>query len=723
MQYHKTLYLGLLFLLIFSFGLKGQIKIKEGVYELSFFGQKEYMQIYYNADTLNFIKVNNRRNNLIPFYSHPKKKLVFDHNSKDVGKARMKFKNNDGKDPDELKFKIKKLIWMGFKTKWISGFEDVDNDLNNRSNRIAFLHRNYTKSEHYVSMRDGTKLFTQIYTPKNTKDPRPAILVRTPYGNHPYGNEFKANILPSYHFAKEKYILVYQDIRGQFMSEGEFRQVTPLLKSDEKGTDEATDTFDTVDWLISKLENHNGNVGVHGISYDGYLASVAATCGHPSIKAVSSQAPMADGFRGDDFRRNGALYLNHIAYYLYAMGRGIENPGKQFPKKMEPNLKDAYSLFLKYKSLNTITDSLFDYKCNWWNDILAHEANDEYWQSRSINSYANKINVPLLNVGGWYDAEDLNGPLITYQLAEKQDKTDKNFLVVGPWTHGGWSSNGSSIDKVGNFSFDGTSFYFENNIEKDFFNFYLDKSEELDIPEATIYDTGNKQWNELNSWPPKNVEVKKVYFKNDNALSFDVKNETSSTQFDEFISDPNNPVPYTEESKIRYNKNYFTEDQRFNAERADILTYTSQPLKEDITVAGKIIADLFVSTTGTDSDWIVKVIDVLSEDSVAGYELLVRGDIIRGKFRNSTTDPEPFVPNQITNVKWELPDVLHTFKKGHKIKIQVQSSWFPLYDLNPQQFCDISEANEKDFKEAIQRVYRSNEYKSGIMLPILKKNK
>ncbi len=721
MNIFKKLNIAIIILLITAYSSIGQIKIKEGVYELSVFNETELMQIYYDADTLRFIKIDNKSNQPFSFYPHPKNELIFEHSSNALGKARMKFKDNGNNNPDELKLSMKMGIWIGFKAKWISGFKDADNDLENCSNRVAFFERNHTKSEHYVMMRDGVKLFTQIYTPKNTKKKRPAILVRTPYGVHPYGNDFTANILPSYHFAKDKYIFVYQDIRGQFMSEGEFRQISPLLLFGEIGTDEATDTYDAVDWLLKNLENHNGNIGVHGISFSGYLASVAATCAHPAIKAVSSQGPMADGFRGDDFRRNGALYLNHSSYYLYGMGQDMVNPGKKYVKKMKPKEKDAYNLFLKYKSLGTITDSLFDYKCNWWNDILAHESNDEYWQSRSINSYANKIHVPLLHVGGWYDAENLNGPLITYQLIEKQDKTDKNYLVVGPWKHGGWSSNSSGSEKVGNFSFEGTSYYFENNIEKEFFNYYLDNSEKLDIPEATIYDTGNKQWNELENWPPKNIEQKKLYLQKDGMLSFNLTDNNSGTGFNEFESDPSNPVPYTKTPRIRYNKNYFTEDQRFIGTRDDVLSYTSQSLKYDVIIAGKIIADLFVSTSGTDGDWVVKIIDVFCEDTLAGYELLVRGDIIRGKFRNNDTLAEAFIPDQITNVSWELPDVMHTFKKGHKIKIQIQSSWFPLYDLNPQQFCNISEAKAEDFRTSIHKVYRGMEYKSGIIFPVLKK--
>jgi len=615
-----------------------------------------------------------------------------------------------------------------------SGFDDAKADPASPSDRMGYFERHYTKSEHQIPMRDGIRLFTQVFSPIDQSELHPIIFFRTPYGIPPYGDDFRANTFPSLFFAKENYILVYQDIRGMSMSEGTFQYISPY-KEDKKtaaDVDESSDAYDSVEWLLKNVTHHNGKVGVWGVSYPGFTAAMAAISAHPAVLAVSPQAPMADLFVGDDGHHNGALYLAHYADYLYSMGQNRKEPtSRQLPRPRYPT-PDGYSFYLQLGPLKNIGDTILGKDNALWNETMAHGTYDDYWKARSIYQHLHDIKPAILTVGGWYDAEDLLGTLRTYKTIEKRNPGLQNTLVMGPWYHSGWNLLAGGTDDRGVFSFSGTRTYFQEKIELPFFNYYLKGKGPLNIPEVLVFETGTDQWRSYDAWPPAEAKERKLLFADDGRMSFDPSPESPNAGFDEYISDPAKPVPYTMQTTVRYNRDYFVEDQRFAASRPDVLAYAGDILTENLTIAGPIKAELYVSTTGTDADWIVKVIDVYPNNApdpktnpanirMGGYQRLIRGDVIRGKFRNSFEKPEPFVPGQAAKVEFELPDVQHTFLKEHRIMIQVQSSWFPLFDRNPQTFCDIGKAGESDFRKATHRLYHTRQYPSGIVFNILTK--
>ncbi|MEG8990750.1 CocE/NonD family hydrolase [Ignavibacteria bacterium 4148-Me] len=600
---------------------------------------------------------------------------------------------------------------------------------------IEWIKENYSKKEYRIPMRDGIKLFTAVYTPKDTTKNYPILMVRTPYSVSPYGEDNYPQILgPNEDFAKDGYIFVYQDVRGKFMSEGEYENMRPYLpdKKSNNDVDETTDAYDTIDWLIKNLKHNNGNVGIWGISYPGFYAAMSLIDSHPALKAVSPQAPIADWFIGDDMHHNGALTLSMSFNFFKSFDQPRESLTTKW-KTIEPyDSPDMYNFFLKLGPIKNINEKFFHNKLPFWNSILQHGTYDEFWKSRNNLPHFKNIKSAVLIVGGWYDSEDLYGPLNIYKSIEEKNSLNNCHLIMGPWSHGGWArSNGNFF---GDFTFpENTSEYYNKNILTPFFKYYLKNEGELNLPEVITYRTGINEWKYYDEWPPKNSETKFLYLSPKGKLSQE-KPSNKKILFDEFISDPNKPVPYTAkfyDSKQMYLRTYMSEDQRFAASRPDVLVYETEPLENDVTIAGPIYANLYVSTTGTDADWVVKIIDVYPDGEenpepnpnnieYGGYQRLIRYEIMRGKFRNSYEKPEPFIPNKITEVKIKLNDIDHTFLKGHKIMVQIQSSFFPFFDRNPQKFVDIYSAKEKDFQKAIHKVYFSKDYPSHIKFNIIK---
>ena len=597
-----------------------------------------------------------------------------------------------------------------------------------------FVKDNYLKMDTTICMRDGIKLYTVIYYPKDKRVKYPFLIQRTPYSSGPYGNNnFAKKIGPNPTLMKQQYIFVYQDVRGRYMSEGEILEVTPHIPNkSKKQIDESTDTYDTVDWLLKNIQNNNGNVGIYGISYPGFYAAACLPSPHPAIKAVSPQAPVTDEFEGDDVYHNGAFFLMDNFSFMDYFGKNRIGPVEDYESGLfNYHTKDAYAFFSNLGPLkNTQSPNYFNNNCTIWNEYLQHNTYDSYWKARNIRTHLKNVNIPVLMVGGWFDAEDLFGTLHTYQAIEKAKKNNQCKLVMGPWTHGSWEADEwkqyASHDFKSN-----TSKTFQDSIETTFFNYYLKSQDSFNINEATIFETGSNRWTSYASWPPLNIIPTNFYFHENGKLSKTIDSATNS--FDEYISDPKKPVPYTAGIYGNRNNDYMAEDQRFAYCRPDVLSFETDPLEQEITVTGNIISDLSVSITGTDADFIVKLIDVLPENEpnfrnapkgfqMAGYQRLVRAEVLRGKFRNSLENPEPFDTNKITTVKFGLNDVAHTFKKGHKIMIQIQSSWFPLVDKNPQQFMSIANAEEKDFKIITVRVFHDSINSSKIILPVLSTN-
>ena len=596
-----------------------------------------------------------------------------------------------------------------------------------------YVKENYTKMDTTITMKDGVKLYTVIYIPKDQSQSYPILMERTPYSAGPYGNDkYPRSIGPNDALMKEQYIFVTQDVRGRYMSEGINLEVTPYIadKKNKTTVDESSDTYETVDWLIKNIKNNNGRVGLAGISYPGFYATACLPGAHPAIKAVSPQAPVTDEFVGDDANHNGAFYLLDNFGFMNFFDMDRKGPVKDYDKPVfSSNTKDAYSFFLKMGTIkNTNAAKYYNNKSVIWNEYLQHDTYDAYWKARNIRPHLKNINIPVLVVGGWFDAEDLFGALHTYEAIEKQSPANNNRLVMGPWTHGAWAS--AEWTKFATHEFgSNTSKYFQDSLETVFFNFYLKDKGSFNAAEATIFETGSNQWKNYATWPPANSTAVNYYFNTGNKLS--LQKSPGTKVFDEYVSDPNKPVPYTNGIFGRRNNEYMAEDQRFASLRPDVVVFETEELTEDITLAGRINADLFVNITGTDADFIVKLIDVLPDNEpniknaprgfqMAGLQRLVRAEVMRGKFRNSYEKPEPFDPLKISEVKFDLNDVAHTFKKGHRIMVQVQSSWFPLVDRNPQKFMRIPDATEKDFQKATIRIYHDDVNASRISLPVLK---
>ena len=575
---------------------------------------------------------------------------------------------------------------------------------------------NYNKREVYIPMRDGTRLFTAIYTPKDSSKKYAVLLNRTPYSVAPYGeNNFPAALRPSENFAREGYIFVIQDVRGKNMSEGEFVNMTPQLtgKKSKQDFDESTDTYDCIEWVLKNIKNNSGKVGQWGISYPGFYTSAGMINAHPALKASSPQAPICDWFTGDDFHHNGAFFLPHFFGFNYSFGQVRKGPEIGTWKGIDFPTQDGYKFYLNYLGPLKNVNNFYQNKVPFWNEMMKHESYDEFWKIRNLRPHLKNIKPAVLVVGGWFDAENLYGALQTYKTIEKQSPKTTNGLVMGPWIHGGW--NRTKGEFLGDINFQQkTSWYYLDSIEFPFFNYYLYGRGNYKPTEAIVFETGSNEWKKYETWPPQNTVNEIFYLGPKGKLT---KSSNKSTE--EFMSDPNKPVPYMVNCETGMTKEYMVADQRFASTRPDVLAYESESMEENTTYAGSIQVKLKVSTSSTDADWIVKIIDMYPDnaaiDSVngkavkmGGYQMLVRGDVMRGKFRNSFEKPEAFVPNQVTDVNFEINDINHTFRKGHKLMIQVQSTWFPLVDRNPQQFMNVFEANESDFVKATHKVFGSS---------------
>jgi len=601
----------------------------------------------------------------------------------------------------------------------------------------AKVKERYTKYEYQIPMRDGAHLYATIYVPKDTTQKYPFLLTRTPYSVAPYGvDNYRSSLGPSEHFEKEGFIFVYEDARGRYMSEREFLQVRPYQpnKKTNKDVDESTDTYDTIEWLLKNIPNNNGRVGMVGISQPGFHVAASLMDAHPALKAASPQAPTADYYMGDDVYHNGAFMLgaNFGFYGFFTPRKGDPAPPKR-TIGLDFGTPDAYEFFLKMGPLADASRKYFNGEAAYWQEIVDHPNYDAFWQSRSLWKFMNNVTPAVLNVGGWFDAEDPMGPLHIYRAVEKNNPNTTNLIVMGPWCHGCWARGDG--DKLGNLNFNvKTAEFFREQIQFPFFMHYL-KDKPAEMPEAWMFLTGLDEWRKLDAWPPKGLQPKTLFFQAGGKLTGDAPAADGREAFDEYISDPNKPVPYVGYVADGMTRDYMTEDQRFAASRTDVLVYETEPLADDLTIAGPIKINLQASTSGSDSDFVVKVIDVYPGDyptpapppnhtlpansvKMGGYQQLVRGEPFRAKFRNSFERPEAMVPNKPAQIAYELPDVYHTFRKGHKIMVQVQSSWFPLVDRNPQKFMDIPKAKAGDFQKATQRVYRSRSLSSSVTFSV-----
>lgn len=611
---------------------------------------------------------------------------------------------------------------------------------------VNFVQENYTKQEVDIEMRDGVKLHTTIYTPKDTSKEYPILMQRTPYSSRPYGEgNYRSQIGPNEHLMKEGNIIVYQDVRGRWLSEGHYENMRAYIpnKTSNEQVDESSDTYDTIEWLVNNLEHNNGKVGVWGISYPGFYATYATVDAHPALKAASPQACIGDFFF-DDFHHNGAYLLSYFrATSLFGTPRPNNDQPIDTAWYVLPDIQteDQYQFFLDNGPLKNL-NSFFEYETvdtptlrpdgvtddYFWNELKEHPNYDELWQSRGIIQHLKNVksHVATMIVGGWFDAEDLYGPLETYKNIEKHNTGNYNTMVFGPWDHGGWARK-KARNAVGNYYFgDSISLFYQKNIETKFFNHFLkgEGDQNSGLPEAYVFDSGKKEWSTLDAWPPKETEKQTFFLSEDQELT----QVAESTVPLKFISDIKKPVPYSEDIKSVFTpRKYMTDDQRFAARRSDVLVFETEVLEEDLTLAGDIMAKLKVATTGTAADWIVKVIDVhptnmeTNEEmqdhlKLANYHLMVRSEVLRGRFRNSFSKPEPFVPNQKTEVNIKLQDVFHTIKKGHKLQVQVQSTWFPLIDLNPQTYVDnIFKAEESDFKTQTHTVFTDSQIEFSVL--------
>ncbi|MBF9140775.1 CocE/NonD family hydrolase [Hymenobacter properus] len=613
-----------------------------------------------------------------------------------------------------------------------------------RAQDSAFVRQHYTKLDRQITMRDGVKLYTTIYVPKEASaaTPYPFLMTRTPYSAGPYGeNKYRQRGPgPSRELSEEKYIFVYQDVRGRYMSEGQFEEMTPALpasKAQPTAHDESTDTYDTIEWLLKNVPGNNGRVGMVGISYPGFYASAALPNAHPALKAVSPQAPVTDEFIGDDARHKGAFFLLDNFSFTNYFDVPRPQPVANYKPLFDFETKDAYKFFLELGPLkNANGPKYFNNRARIWNEYQQHDTYDAYWQQRNIRPALTGVKPAVLVVGGWFDAEDLYGALNTYKVIEKQNPGATNRLVMGPWTHGAWARPDWS--RFGPLSFgSNTAETFHQTLETPFFNFYLKDKGSFNPAEATVFNTGTNEWKTYAAWPPVATEARTILIQENGHLAViepAVETKVSKALKDsnnphitrlptvnklvppsQYLSDPANPVPYTAGVRGDRNNEYMIEDQRFAAKRPDVLSFRTEALPQDLTVAGPINADLWVSTSGTDADFVVKVIDELPD----GTQRLVRAEVMRGRFRNSFSNPEAFKPNQPTEVKYELPDVLHTFQKGHRLMVQVQSTWFPLVDRNPQTFVNIAQADAKDFQKATIRLYHDASHPSALRVPVL----
>ena len=604
--------------------------------------------------------------------------------------------------------------------------------------KANYVKAHYTKYEYRIPVRDGKKLFTSVYVPKDSSQPYPILMQRTPYSVGPYGeDQYKEHVGPSDEFEKAGYIFVYQDVRGRYLSEGQFIEMHPHIdrKKSTQEVDESTDTYDTIEFLLKHLANNNGKVGIWGISYPGFYTSASIIDSHPALKAASPQAPMTDLFMSDDAYHGGAFML--------AANFGFYTSFKPFPEPALPpkvsvpfdfGTPDGYEFFLRAGSLRTLNKLYLKESNPLFNDQMTHTTYDDYWKLRDLSRHLKNIKCAVMTVGGWFDGEDLSGPLKTFQAIEQNNPGTPNSLVEGPWVHGGWAS--SDGDHLGDVQFAAkTSEFFRTSIQFPFFEYYL-KGKGSGLPKVYVFETGTNVWRKYDQWPPAQAHAKRLYFHAGGKLSFDPPNEDEG--WDEYVSDPAHPVPFLNYIATSVPQRYMVDDQRFAARRPDVLVYQSAPLEEDVTIAGPVSSNLRVATTGTDSDFVVKLIDVYPDDypdneianvtkrvlgqpsvRMGGYQQLLRGEPMRAKFRNGWEKPEPLIPGQISQVDFTMPDVNHTFRKGHRIMVQIQSSWFPLVDRNSQTFGEIPDARPEDFKKATEQVFHRKDAASGVELMVL----
>ncbi len=585
----------------------------------------------------------------------------------------------------------------------------------------------FDKREAMILMRDGVKLHTEIYSPKDAAEALPILMNRTPYG---ISNAEKGVSNMIYRYADlvpDGYIFVFQDIRGRYGSEGKFVMLRPIHDAtDAKGIDESTDTYDTIDWLVKNVPHNNGRVGLDGISYDGFLVTMGMVNPHPALKAASEQACMGDTWLGDDFFHNGAFRLSYSFEYAPLLETSTENYSFPFDRF------DVYAFYLRLGPLSNANAKYFHGKIPSWNEFVAHPNYDEFWKRHAVAYGLKEPTVPNLNVAGWWDQEDFYGPVETYERLEKLDKKNLNFIVAGPWNHGGWGHGpGQSLGEIP-FGSD-TGVYFRRNIEAPWFAFWLKDKGKLPLKEAMMFQTGSDTWTAFDAWPPREAKSRNLYFHEDGKLSFESPETTAGEAFDSYESDPAHPVPYRQRPvDMTYPHDHpgswytwLVQDQRFVDERPEVLTWQTDELLEDVTLAGQVTAKLFASTTGSDSDWIVKLIDVYPQKypqdwKLSGYELMIADEIFRGRYRRSFEKPEAITPNEATPYSIDLHTANHVFKKGHRMMVQVQSTWFPLYDRNPQKFVpNIFAAKESDFQKATQRVYRSKRFPSSVEISVL----
>jgi len=606
-----------------------------------------------------------------------------------------------------------------------------------RAARAAYIRASYTKFEYRVPMRDGVRLFTAVYVPNDVSRRYPILLFRTPYGIAPYGaDRYREALGPAERYEKHGFIFVLQDVRGAFMSEGQFVNMRPEVAGGkhDPATDESTDTYDTIEWLLANVPRHNGRVGQWGISYPGFYTSAGMIDSHPALRAASPQAPIADWF-WDDMHHHGAFIL-HMSFNFFAtFGKARPEPTTERPERFDLETPDAYQFFLELGPLRNANEKYLHGEIAFWNELTQHPDYDEFWQSRNILPHLKQIGAAVLVVGGWFDTEDLYGPLHTYRAVEEQNPKIENMLVMGPWSHGGWLRGDGERLGDAEFGFK-TAEYYREKIEFPFFLHHLDDGPDPELPEALVFETGANRWRRFDAWPPPGTEKRKLYLRASGALSFEAPQDDEGG--DSYPSDPAKPVPYTTEISARWTRNHMTEDQRFAARRPDVLVYRGDVLERDLTVAGPIRADLWVTTSGTDSDFVVKLIDVYpneipgrddddrprrSQDEGpdrGGQQTLVRAEVFRGRFRESYEKPLPFVPGEVAHVAFDLQDVLHTFQRGHRVMVQIQSSWFPFVDRNPQSYVpNIFEAEESDFITVTNRVERTRTHPSHLEIGVL----
>ena len=594
-----------------------------------------------------------------------------------------------------------------------------------------YMKNNFDKLEFRIPMRDGARLFTLVYMPKDKSKTYPILMNRTCYNASAYGG-FNTHGHPSKYLVHDGYILVFQDVRGRYMSDGQFNNMTPNIPGNnlknKNDVDESSDTWDSIDWMIKNLKGNNGRVGIYGISYPGFYSAASLPDAHPALKAVSPQAPISDFFF-DDFHHMGAYLQSYTAAFA-VFGYQKKDTTRQdwfnaeLMRMYSKPVKDGYDFHLKQGPLKNITEK-YHHDNFFWNQIVDHPNYDTFWQKRNILPHLKNIKPAVLTVGGWFDAEDLYGPLNIYKTIEKSTPGAKNTIVMGPWAHGGWAGESGKTTHNHIYFGDSISTFFQRNIERKFFGYYLKDQDTMNLPEAYMFNTGKKVWEQFDVWPPKDIPPVKLYFGEQGKLSI---NEPTNEQLSfEYISDPAKPVPYTSQTEgLTFTpRNYMSDDQRDASRRPDVLTFQTEVLGDEVTLAGEILAKLKVAISTTDADFVVKLIDVYPDNHpnyehnpknivMGGYQQLVRSEVFRGRFRNSFEKPEPFVPGQVTEVNVPLQDVLHTFKKGHRIMIQIQSTWFPFIDRNPQQYVEnIYKAEEKDFIKSTIKVYGSSVVGAG----------